>query len=261
MTIRNAILILVPVLALVFTTAVEAAPTSAPVGDAYPLATCPVSGAKLGTMGAPVAYVHEGRQLSFCCKGCLPAFKKNPAAFLTKVDAAIVAEQAPLYPLKTCVVSGKSIGGEAKPVEHVYKNRLVRLSDQKCVEVFSKDPAKYLTKLDEAVVAAQKATYPLTTCVISGGKLGAMGAPVDYVHGNRLVRFCCEGCIGAFRKSPLTALAKIDAAAAPGVSSDDAPGKSCGDGCGDGCGKSKGREGGGCGGGGCGGGGGGCGGK
>lgn len=55
----------------------------------YPLDTCVVSGAKLGKMGEP--YVHtteEGREVRFCCKGCLPTFKKSPGKFLEKIRAA-----------------------------------------------------------------------------------------------------------------------------------------------------------------------------
>jgi YHS domain-containing protein len=210
MTIRKSILLVVPVLALILSAGADAAPA----GDPYPLATCPVSGGKLGSMGAPFVYVHEGREVRFCCKGCLPKFKADPAKYLAKVDATIAKEQASRYPLKTCLVSGKAIDGDAKPIDHVWRNRLVRLHDRKCVEAFEKNPRKYVRVLDKAVVAAQKDAYPLDTCVISGGKLGSMGAVVDHVHAGRLVRFCCRGCIGAFDKNPAAALAKIDAAKA-----------------------------------------------
>ena len=258
MMIRKTIPTLAAVLALVVLTG---AAVAAPLGDAYPLDTCPVSGGKLGSMGAPFAYTHEGRDVKFCCKGCLPKFKADPAKFLAKIDAAIVKEQAAQYPLKTCVVSGKPIDGDVKPVDHVFRNRLVRLHDSKCVEAFAKSPRKYMIKLDKAVIAEQKGDYPLTTCVISGGKLGGMGAIVDYVHAGRLVRFCCNGCIGAFRKNPAAVLAKIDAAKASSTPAAPAPKAGCGgegcgsDGCGSGgCGDSGNSGGsGGCGGGGCGG--------
>jgi hypothetical protein len=42
-----------------------------------------------------------------------------------------------------------------------------------------------------------------------------MGKPVDFVYGNRLVRFCCAGCIDAFNDDPTAGLAKIDAALKP----------------------------------------------
>ncbi len=66
---------------------------------------------------------------------------------------------------------------------------------------------------------APAATYPLTTCVVSGDALegGDMGGPVDYIHKeagkpDRLVRFCCSGCIKKFKKDPSKYLAKLDAA-------------------------------------------------
>jgi hypothetical protein len=68
-----------------------------------------------------------------------------------------------------------------------------------------------------------KAPYPLSTCVVSGEKLGGgdMGPPVDYIHKeegkpDRLVRLCCKGCIKDFKKDPAKYLKMIDdASAAP----------------------------------------------
>jgi hypothetical protein len=62
-------------------------------------------------------------------------------------------------------------------------------------------------------------TYPLKTCVVSGEALGSMGDFVNYVHKepgkpDRVVRFCCEGCIDDFKKEPAKYLKKIDDAAA-----------------------------------------------
>jgi hypothetical protein len=55
--------------------------------------TCPVSGKELGSMGEPFVYVHKeeckpDREVRFCCKGCLPRFKKDPAQYLAKLDQA-----------------------------------------------------------------------------------------------------------------------------------------------------------------------------
>jgi YHS domain-containing protein len=55
---------------------------------AYPLETCLVSGEKLGEMGKPFVYQHEGREVRFCCKNCLKDFKKDPAKYLKKLDEA-----------------------------------------------------------------------------------------------------------------------------------------------------------------------------
>lgn len=61
----------------------------------YPLKTCVVSDEKLDSMGDPYVYKHEGREVKFCCKSCLKDFKKDPAKYLKKLDAAEKAEKAP----------------------------------------------------------------------------------------------------------------------------------------------------------------------
>ena len=67
-----------------------------------------------------------------------------------------------------------------------------------------------------------KDTYPLTTCVVSGEKLGGdMGAPVIFIYKDpkikndpgREVRFCCPDCVKDFKKDPAKYLKKIDDAA------------------------------------------------
>ena len=54
----------------------------------YPLKTCVVSDEKLGEMGKPYVFTHEGQEIQLCCKSCLKDFKKDPAKYLKKVDAA-----------------------------------------------------------------------------------------------------------------------------------------------------------------------------
>ena len=63
----------------------KAAADSKAAAKPYPLEVCIVSGEKLGSMGAPVVYVHEGQEVKFCCKSCQPDFKKEPAKFLAKL--------------------------------------------------------------------------------------------------------------------------------------------------------------------------------
>lgn len=52
--------------------------------------------------------------------------------------------------------------------------------------------------------------YPLTTCVVSGEKLDAMGKPTVIQYEGREVRFCCGDCEKDFRKDPKTFLKKLD---------------------------------------------------
>ena len=68
---------------------------------------------------------------------------------------------------------------------------------------------------DAAVIAAQKATYPLKTCVVSGEKLGEPGMEkvVDYVYQGRLVELCCGSCIKKFNADTAKYLKLLDEAA------------------------------------------------
>jgi YHS domain-containing protein len=184
-------------------------------GSIYTLATCPVTGAALGSMGAPIVKKYDGREVRFCCAGCVSSFEADKEAYFKKIDAAVINEQKKSYPLDTCLVSGQKLGSMGESVDLVYRNRLVRLCCEGCRAAFQKEPAKYLKKLDAAIVEKQKGAYPVDTCVVSGEKLGAKGDPVDYIAGGRLVRFCCSGCVKEFEKDPRTYLDKLDAAAKP----------------------------------------------
>ena len=180
--------------------------------ESYPLDSCPVSGEKLGGMGEPIVKEYDGREIRFCCAGCPKKFEADSAKYLAKVDAAIVEQQLPYYPQETCVVSGEELGGSmGDPIDYVYQNRLVRLCCKGCIKKLNADPDKYLSELDKAVVAKQKASYPLTNGVVSGDKLGGdMGDVVDYVFANRLIRLCCKGCKKDFQKNPAKYLAMLD---------------------------------------------------
>ncbi len=54
----------------------------------YTLKTCVVSGDKLGAMGDPYVYEYKGREIKFCCKGCVKDFNKNPDKYLKKIEEA-----------------------------------------------------------------------------------------------------------------------------------------------------------------------------
>ena len=185
-----------------------------PGGDPYLLDSDPVSGKKLGPVQGQVVATHEGRELRFSSEETLGTFRSDPARYLAKVDADLVRLQLPFYPLETCPISGKELGGMSDPVDLVYRNRLVRLCCKGCTSKFHKDPAKFVGELDQAVIAAQGPAYPIQTCVVSGEELGGeMGEPIDYVLGNRLVRLCCKGCKKKVAADPLSYLAKLDQAA------------------------------------------------
>jgi hypothetical protein len=86
----------------------------------------------------------------------LPVLRAEPAA-----PAA-----TPAYPLTTCVVSGEALGSMGDAYVHIYKeegkpDREVSLCCKGCLKKFTKDPAKYLGKLDAATQPAAPAV-PVT---------------------------------------------------------------------------------------------------
>lgn len=115
------------------------------------------------------------------------------------------------YPLDTCIVLGGKLGAMGDPVVIDHNGREVRFCCAGCKPKFLADPDPYLKKLDAAIVEQQKDLYPLDTCVVMGNKL-SKDKTVEYVYNNRLVRFCCAGCIDKLEKDPKPYLAKIDAA-------------------------------------------------
>lgn len=162
----------------------------------YPLATCPVSGEKLEAKH--VDFVVRGRMVRTCCDHCKEEVTKDPTEVFKKIDAAVIADQKASYPLTTCPVSGEKL--DDKAVDRVHGTRLVRFCCDMCAAKFEKDPKPAMAKVDEAYILAQKDSYPLKTCIVSGEKLGGMGEPVDKLYGTKLVRFCCSSCIRSFEK-------------------------------------------------------------
>lgn len=61
---------------------------------AYPLKVCLVEGEELGSMGDPAEYVHEGRLVLFCCKGCTENFQAEPSKYLARLDKALESVSA-----------------------------------------------------------------------------------------------------------------------------------------------------------------------
>jgi len=63
--------------------------------------------------------------------------------------------------------------------------------------------------LSATTPAADPTPYPLTTCIVSGDKLGDMGNPVMVDYKGQQVGFCCKSCIDDFEKDPSKYLAKL----------------------------------------------------
>ena len=77
------------------------------------------------------------------------------AAFLAAPLASFAEdkkETAKPYPLDTCIVSDEKLGADPnmKPFAFTHEGQEIKLCCKSCKKDFTKDPAKYLKKLDGA---------------------------------------------------------------------------------------------------------------
>lgn len=173
----------------------------------YPLKTDVVTGDALGEQ--PVELIHDNRLFRFASQASADTFKKDSAKYIQIVDAAIIEAQLPDYPLTTCPIGKGPLDSMGGPVNMIVGNRLILLCCDSCRSGVLKDPLAVIAQLDDAAATAQRDTYPLDTCVVTGQKLGSMGEPVERTAGGQLVRFCCAGCFYAFDTDPGKYLSKL----------------------------------------------------
>ena len=64
-----------------------------------------------------------------------------------------------------------------------------------------------------SAASADAKPYPLETCVVSGEKLGEMGAPSVFIYQGQEIKFCCPMCKSRFLQNPDTYMKKIQDAA------------------------------------------------
>jgi YHS domain-containing protein len=147
-----------------------------------------------------------------CALGLVAVAAFSASTLLAGGEEAMTTRKGDAYPLDVCPVSGQKLGSMGDPIIHVTaEGREVRFCCDGCPKKFTAEPAKYLAKIDEKIIAAQTAFYPLHTCAVSGEEL-VKGEAVDYVYGNRLVRLCCHDCERGVKRSPDKVLAKLDEA-------------------------------------------------
>lgn len=60
--------------------------------------------------------------------------------------------------------------------------------------------------------AEENNSYPLDFCIVSNEKLGSMGDPVAFKHGDKEIKVCCKACIKTFNKKPEEFMKKIQEA-------------------------------------------------
>ena len=88
--------LLLSLFAIAGLSAAEAPPAAV---TAYPFDSCIVSGEPLGSMGEAIVLVHEGREVKFCCKGCIKTFKKDPAKHVAIIDQGATDKAAGRQPV------------------------------------------------------------------------------------------------------------------------------------------------------------------
>ena len=66
------------------------------------------------------------------------------------------------------------------------------------------------TKPTEVTKDAPAKPYPLKTCIVSDNDLDSMGEQTSIVHEGRVLKFCCQPCVGKFQKNPAKYLAKLE---------------------------------------------------
>jgi len=157
----------------------------------------------------PIVAIVNSREFRFATEANRKMFEAAPDKYVGKVDKAMIEVLRPIYPTAVCIVSDEKLGSMGEPLDMIVGNELIRLCCESCTTKLQKDPAGTMKLIDTAIIKAQKATYPLTECVISGEPLGTMGAPVDQVVAGRLVRLCCAGCIDKLNADPAGNVAKV----------------------------------------------------
>lgn len=177
-------------------------------GDVYPLNVCAVSGEELGSMGDAIVHIgDDGKEVRFCCKGCVKKYTANPASFNEKVDAQILELQAKNNPMVgECIKTGKALDGEG--VSFVAGNRAMKTCCAKCKAAVEADPAAYIAKVDAALIEAGKDSYPMETCIVGGGEMKAE-KQVDVVVAGTHFRLCCASCEDKLKSDPATYLSKL----------------------------------------------------
>lgn len=107
-------------------------------------AICPVSGGKLGAMGAPIK-VQMGKETIFlCCKGCIKR-KVKPEHWAT-IHANFVKAQ------RICPVMKKNL--PKNPKWTIVEGQIVYLCCPGCDKKIAADPQKYLRTIDGLYAAS-----------------------------------------------------------------------------------------------------------
>ncbi len=188
--------------------AAPATPNGAELMDVYYMKTCAGCDALLGAKGEAIDVANAGRSLRFCSSACQTAFSRDPAAGLARIDAVMIADQRPHYPLTTSLFDDGPLG--ERPLAFIWGNRLFLARDEAERQRVLADPAAAICKLDRAVIAAQRPVYGMPNkCPVQGDIL-PNESRIDFVVANRMVRVCCARCVRVVKARPYQYLGMVE---------------------------------------------------
>ena len=111
------------------------------------------------------------------------------------------------YSLTTCPVSGKPLPEE--PQILTIEGREFRTCCEKCAAKLQAEPASYIAKVDEAMIAQQTPFISVDTCPVTKEKI-AEGEGETYVYKNRAITICCGACKKKIAADPAAYFSLLD---------------------------------------------------
>jgi YHS domain-containing protein len=125
---------------------------------------CPVTGAQLGSMGAPVKILVNEQPLYVCCLGCVPKIRENPQPYLPRprdprvgqtgnvahgqflVSEATAADRAAGEQQQFCPVTKARLGSMGAPIKITVDGQVVFVCCQGCIDKVQQNPGVYLAQ-------------------------------------------------------------------------------------------------------------------
>lgn len=127
---------------------------------------CPVTGARLGSMGTPVKIRVNEQPFYVCCLGCVPKVRDNPGVYLgrlkgpepdptrgpSRVPQVVVAplteaDRAGVAQQQFCPVTGARLGSMGTPVKILVNEQPLYVCCLGCVPKVRNNPGAYLGRL------------------------------------------------------------------------------------------------------------------
>jgi hypothetical protein len=178
-------------------------------GDPFYITRCAACDKERYRTGKSIAAVYDSREFRFCAEECRTSFEADRQAHIAALDQRLIADQVPMYPLNTSIVSSRALPD--KPMDVIWNNRLFRLADESERAALMSEPEKHLHALDDAVIAAQSPVYGPTKCPVQGDFF-VTDTIVEIVIGNRMIRLCCSECVRVVRANPGQYMKMVDSA-------------------------------------------------